>query len=268
MRARRNQSEWVAAFDIAAAEVLADREKYAEAARMLESIQPPDSRLDLRIHRNTTLAMALCRSADSSRPGAFHRPHELLNEAAKWALGVGAEARAEVELRRASCLIDERNEAAAAAAYERLATFTHENNLKRLESSALLMLSFLNLTGRHYEECIASGKKSLEVAREIQSDYLTVKGLGNVAACYSQLGDFDAALGYFKQAETLAPAKRLWEDFRILLTNAGNRYYFLHDYASAAAYYRRALDFARRRGDQVSGWTAARQSWRCGSETK
>ncbi len=253
-RARVAKSaEWVAAFNIASAEVMASHgAKYADAARMLESIRPPDSRIDLKIYRNTTLAMALCGSADPDRQGAFNLPHELLDEAARWAPSVSAEARTSVELRRASCLIAQRDETAAAAAYERLSRFTHENGLKRQESSALLMLSFLNFNGRHYEECIAFGKQSLQVAREIQSDYLTVKGLGNVALCYSQLGDFEAALGYFKQAETLAPAKRFWEDFQILLTNAGNRYYRLHDYAAAADHYRRALDFARRLEDRVS----------------
>ena len=81
------------------------------------------------------------------------------------------------------------------------------------------------------------------VARKLQSKFLLLKALGNLGLCYTELGDYDNALQYLKEGESITPDRRLREDERILLQNLGNAKYFLKDYAAAVDYYRRALTF-------------------------
>ncbi len=247
--ARRSGSAgWASAFLVLDGEALAFQGKREEAIRKLTATEAPAARPDVFARRNATLAMEICiQAANGKAPVAsdlFRRAAVLLEESERAAAQAGPEVQGDFEMRRASCLIDQNQLTGAEQALRGVLDLAQANHLRFLEGSALVTLTYVRLRSGHYEEGVGYSKESLAIAREIGSDRLLVKSLGNLGLCYSRLGDYDNALEYLKQAESLAPKRQFRDDLSTVFQNSGNLYYLLHDYDGAAAYYRRALQLA------------------------
>jgi CHAT domain-containing protein/Tfp pilus assembly protein PilF len=213
----------------------------------------PESRPDIRARRNATLASQVCRLAPNDRVGAareFSRADALLEEAARNAELAGPELQAEVELARSNCFIDKGQSDAAQESASHALDLARLHRLRFLEGSAQILLTYITCSHGSCEEGAAYSKDSLAVAREIGSDLLLIKSLGNLGWCYSNVGDYDAALEYYKQAATIAPKRQFRDDVRTLLLNTGNIYYDRKDFASAVGYYQRALKLAQESHDK------------------
>jgi CHAT domain-containing protein len=201
------------------------------------------------VRRNATLAGQICAQAarDRAGPGAdnFRHAEHLLDEADRAAAQAGPELQADAELARAVCLIREQRRDPAEAVLRRVLEFARVNHLLFQEGSALVTLTGQRYYAGHAEDGVAYSKEALEIGRRIGSDLMVVRSLNNLGLCYTTIGDYDSALEYLKQAESLAPKRHLRDDIWINYTNLGNIYFYLHDYGSAVRFYTQALGLAR-----------------------
>jgi CHAT domain-containing protein len=244
----RREADWIAAFQALDGEILGRAGKTAEAIALLGSIQPPPGRPDIRSRRNAALATEMC--AQAYRRGAagadqFRQAQLLLDDALRVSESAGAEVQAEARLRRSGCFVRERKWDLAEAELHTVVDFTRSRNLPFLQASALVTLASVRWSSGHPEDGLPYGTEALAIGRQIGADSVVLKSLGNLGLCYTTIGDYDSALEYMKQAESVAPQPYLRDDARIFFTNAGNLYYYLQDYSAAASNYTRALDLAR-----------------------
>jgi CHAT domain-containing protein len=246
---REKSVEWTSAFEVLHGEALAGLDKSEAAVAALSAIQVPGSRPDVQARRNATLAMEVCiLASDGAAENAareFSRADTLLEEAARAAEQATPEVQAEVEIRRGSCFIDKGQLAAAQDTVRHALDIARLHGLRYLEGSAQVGLAYISGRRGSFEEGAAYSRDALAIAREIGSDRLLVKSLGNLGWCYTNVGDYDAALDYLKQAGSVAPKRQFRDDVRILFLNTGNIYYELKDFTSAVDYYQRALKLAR-----------------------
>jgi len=248
--------EWLSAFQVLDGELLARGGDTEKAVLLLSTVHPPASRPDVSARRNATLANQMCAQASLKRAGPgsdlFRDAELLLEDADRAAAQAGPEFQGEVELGRAACLMREKRREPAEAALHRVLELARTNNLPFLEAGALVNLTWLRWSSGHTEDGIVYAKEALQIGRRIGSDLLVVKNLGNLGLCYTQIGDYDGALEYLKQAESLAPKRHLRDDIRILYTNLGNIYFYLRDYSAASSNYTQALSLARQLQNRTS----------------
>jgi len=251
----RGALDWAVQFQVLDGEVFGRAGRADEAIVLLSAIQPPPGRPDIRSRRNAALANEICVQAQRGGAAAgaeqFLNAHKLLDDAMQAAQG-DAELQSEALLRRAGCLYRERKRDAAETEIHRVIDLTRAHKLQFLQASALVTLVSVRLSMGHAEDGLKPGMEALAIGRAIGADSVVLKSLVNLGLCYITLGDYDRALEYMNQANSVAPQPFLRDDRRQVYTNTGNLYFYLRDYGEAAANYSRALEQARQVQNKAS----------------
>ncbi|WP_222439105.1 tetratricopeptide repeat protein [Echinicola salinicaeni] len=98
---------------------------------------------------------------------------------------------------------------------------------------------------------IANFKKAISIEEVIESDNLSASLL-NLGTAYEELGDFDEAISYLKEALSMAEANQNEQRVSYSLNNLGNVYMQLGNYPLAQEHFQKSLYTNERLGDSIS----------------
>jgi CHAT domain-containing protein/Tfp pilus assembly protein PilF len=153
----------------------------------------------------------------------------------------------ELALRRGTYFFFKGEAELTEAAYQKALHIAREQNDKYLETSALTGLGLVATQEGHYDESIDRNRAALELSRSIGAGASLANILGNMGWSYAELGDFESALTYYKQAEEASVRSSLVSARISWLTSIAYAYQGLHDDGSAEAILKQALQLARTR---------------------
>jgi CHAT domain-containing protein len=238
-------SEWHWRFDIQKAELLWRLGSDSQAIALLAP-EPPASlaSTDIPIRRKLALAAANTR--------ALHLPEadRLLAEAETLAKTDHPELLGEIALRRGTVRFSEGNMEEAEIFFQQSLQLSRERKEQFLEAAALESLGIVATRKEHYDEAIDWIRHSADLARSVGGQRLLEDALGNMGWCYRELGDFDNALAFYKQAEEASTRMGAVGDQLFWLTGIESTYYQQHDYAAARATLLQGLEMARRQDEK------------------
>ena len=140
----------------------------------------------------------------------------------------------------------------AQAAYLKTLHIAREQNDKFLESGALIGLGLVTTKTEHYDESIDWNRTALQLSQSIGARSSVLLALGNTGWSYVELGDFDNALAYYKQAEEASAESKRIGDQTYWMTSIAFVLHVQHNNAGAEAILRQALDLARAHDDKVT----------------
>jgi CHAT domain-containing protein/tetratricopeptide (TPR) repeat protein len=135
----------------------------------------------------------------------------------------------------------------AGTAYQKALHAARKQNDKFLEASALSGLGLVATKEGRYDESIDRNRAALELSRSIGAGASLANTLGNIGWGYAELGDFENALTFYKQAEEASAKSSLLSAQAYWLTSIAYILEGLHDDGSAEAILKRALALARAR---------------------
>lgn len=151
----------------------------------------------------------------------------------------------ELALRRGTYYFIKGEMELAGKAYQKALQVAREQNDKFLETSALSGLGVVATKEGHYDESIDWNRAALELSQAIGARASLANILGNMGWSYTELGDFESALTYYKQAEDESVRSGLISAQISWLTSIAYADQGLHDDASAETILKQALPLAR-----------------------
>jgi CHAT domain-containing protein len=147
---------------------------------------------------------------------------------------------------RGALQMAQRNHEDAQVTFDRALALARQFGRRDEEASALVSLAWLAVREERFDAAIEQGHAALEYSRLLDRQGLAATALGNLGYSYSELGDYENALEFYRQgAET---AERLGLDglAAYWLTGVANSSYALKDFAIAEAISKHALELARK----------------------
>jgi CHAT domain-containing protein/Flp pilus assembly protein TadD len=147
-------------------------------------------------------------------------------------------------------VFDQSKYAKAEALFRRALSAAREHHLPWHEASALTNLGLVATSQERFDEGVDWDQSALKLSQALGMRGTTSTILGNLGWGYKQLGDFENALSYYRQAEDAATRSGLLGNRVYWLTGISNVYYLQHDYVSAEAVLKQALDLARRQDEK------------------
>ena len=133
----------------------------------------------------------------------------------------------------------------AEMAYQKALHIAREQDDRFLETSALTGLGAVATKEGHYDESIDRDRSALELSQAIGARASLANILGNMGWNYTELGDYESALTYYKQAEEASVRSGLLSARISWLTSIAYAHQGLHDDGSAEAILKQALQLAR-----------------------
>jgi len=133
----------------------------------------------------------------------------------------------------------------AGTSYQKALHEARQQNDQFLETSALSGLGLVATQEGHYDESIDRNRAALELSRSIGARASLANTLGNMGWSYAELGDFESALTYYKEAEEASVKSGLVSAQISWLTSIAYAHQGLHDDGSAEAILKQALPLAR-----------------------
>jgi CHAT domain-containing protein/tetratricopeptide (TPR) repeat protein len=138
----------------------------------------------------------------------------------------------------------------AGTAYQKALHVARQRNDQFLEISALSGLGLVATREGHYDESIDWNRAALELSRSIGAGASLANTLGNMGWSYAELGDYENALTYYKQAEEASVHSRLLSAQIYWLTSIAYAHQGLHDDGSAETILKQTLPLARARDNK------------------
>jgi CHAT domain-containing protein len=133
----------------------------------------------------------------------------------------------------------------AGASYLKTLHLAREQKDRFLEVGALNGLGVVATSQEHYDESIDWNRSGLQLSQSLGARSSLVLALGNTGWSYAELGDFENALIFYKQAEqTSAESKRIGSQ-TYWLTSIAYVYHLQQNYEAAGVILEQALDLAR-----------------------
>jgi CHAT domain-containing protein len=175
----------------------------------------------------------------------FPAAHQAFAEAERMAVSLPPSLRCQLWIARGSLAIDERNYPEAEENYTRALALARQSKLLLQELNVITDLGRLEPSRGRFDKAIDTNNKALELAHSLASQGYTATILGNMAWSYSELGDFEVALDYFKQGAKVSESSGLPVLAAYWLTGIANAEIALHDYAGAEDLAEKTLKQAR-----------------------
>jgi CHAT domain-containing protein len=127
-----------------------------------------------------------------------------------------------------------------------------------LEATVMNQLAINRIRAYRYDEALTFAQGAIEQAQQSGARRVEAAALANTSICYSRLGDFERAHQFSERSTRMFEQIGDQQSFQAGLGFRGNIYMFEDDARNAVAYYRRALDIARRLKAEayVATWTA------------
>lgn len=239
-------SEWHWRFTVLKGDILARQRLMKECLELLAPDLPGYlSKSDIAVLRKLTQGYA------DGFLGKLDESDQLFTEAEKLAKENHPELLGEVTLRKGTVAFFIRGDAKTAEhLFQATLQTARQQQDPFLESNALGSLGIVATNREHYDEAIGLFEQALKLSRSLGAQLAAAKTLGNMAWCYRELGDFENALAYDKEAEAESARIGLVKDQMYWLAAISNVYYQLRDYGPAEAALEQALGLARTQEDK------------------
>ena len=233
--------EWGWRFRILKAQILVSQFEAQKALELLRGDLPPALfSTDIAVRKLVIEGFAYRTAQD------FEESKRKLTEAEKLAVSSQPMLVSEVLNGRGALEFDEKNYSTAETTFLNALTVARQQKTPRQEVAALVNLARLAIRLEHFSEGADRSQVALQLSRSLGFQSYEATTLGNLGWSYLELGDFDNALEFFKQAVDVServgiPGYELY--WLAGVSNADRR---LHDYLAAEAISRRTLERARR----------------------
>jgi tetratricopeptide (TPR) repeat protein len=105
---------------------------------------------------------------------------------------------------------------------------------------------------RDYHTAIRRFEEALAIFEELDSPFYVAIAQGELGACYLNLGETEKALQLLESTAEIFLAKGSLSNYQVSLADIGGVYLRRREFLTAISYYQRALELARKLGDQLS----------------
>jgi tetratricopeptide (TPR) repeat protein len=105
---------------------------------------------------------------------------------------------------------------------------------------------------REYVKAIARFEEALAIFESLDSPLYAAITQGELGTCYLNLGETNKALQLLESTAEIFRAKGSLSNYQVSLADIGSVYFHCGRFLTAISYYQRALELARKLGDQVS----------------
>jgi CHAT domain-containing protein/tetratricopeptide (TPR) repeat protein len=239
------QTEWHWRFRVLKAEILHRQGRDTESLALLKEPLPSSLAIsDLAVQRKLAQGVA---SAFTQRLDDAQR---FLAEAEALAKANHPDLLGDVALRKGTVYFFAGDAVSAENAYRNALQFARAVKDPFLEAAALSGLGVAATKQARYDESIDWNKRALDLSQAIGARHSFAQTLGNMGWSYIELGDFENALAFYKQAEESSVRAGLLADRVYWLTSIAYVYSALRDYSSAQAILEQALNLARSQDDK------------------
>jgi tetratricopeptide (TPR) repeat protein len=222
------KDEWGWRFRILKARILVLRKQPQEALTLLDPDVPVSlTPTEIPGLRKLTQGMAY-RSAQH-----FAQARRSFEEAESMSGQLSPSVRCELLIAEGNLAIDERAYAQAGQRYGAALALARQERLPLLELTVLTDLGWLEPSEEHFDRAIDVNRSALQLSYSMQAHGQTATILGNLAWSYSELGDFESALDFFKQGAEASRSSGLPVLTAYWLTGIANSEIALRDYAAA-----------------------------------
>ena len=222
------------------ARILVSRKQYREALALLEE-NPPANLASTEIPEQRKVFQGMAERAGQH----FAEARKAFDEAESMAAHIAPSLRCQLLIAKGGLEIDEKNFAQAEADYKKALNLAREERLSLLELNVLTDLGSLAPSQEHFDDAIDVNGTALALSYSLKAKGYTATILGNMAWSYSELGDFESALDFFKQGAKASESSGLPVLEAYWLTGIANADIALHDYASAEDLAEKTLKQAR-----------------------
>jgi tetratricopeptide (TPR) repeat protein len=123
---------------------------------------------------------------------------------------------------------------------------------RQLEGVATAGLAKNLMYCREYVKAIARFKEALAIFEELDFPFYVAITQGELGTCYMNLGETEKALELLESTAEIFLAKSSLSNYQVSLADIGSVYLRRGEFLTAISYYQRALELARKLGDQVS----------------
>jgi len=234
------KTEWHWRFQVLKAEILDLQGMERDALALLQEELPPSlATSDLAVRRVCT------QGSINASLGLLKQADRDLAEAETLAKSYHPELLGKLALTYGTLQFIKGTAPAAEAAYQKARELAREEKDPFLEAAALSGLGVATTMEGHYDESIDWNRAAVELARSVGATGSLARTLGNTGWSYVELGDYENALTFYKQAEEASAKSGLLVDRTYWLTSIAYAEQGLNDDASAEATLKQALQLAR-----------------------
>lgn len=242
-----NSVEWHWRFLILKTRILISRSSFQDALNLLgEELPASLASSDVAVRRKLMEGIAYRNRQD------FRKSEGHLEEAL--ALARSAQPKLECEVLRATgeLQVDEEKYPEADASFRRALELAGREHRQDQVAATLVNLARLSTSEEHFGEAIDLNQSALVLARSLDMQGLVATILGNTAWSYSELGDYERALAFFKEAAAVSERIGQMGYSVYWRTGVANAYLALDDMHSAEALLLETLKSARQLGDTAT----------------
>ena len=237
----RSRPEWVWRFKILKAQVLVTQSRGDEALTVLKGDLPPT------LVASDTAVRKLLFEGDAYRLlQNFQESGVRLAKAEELADSSQPALLSEVLNARGALEFDQKEYSSAEESFHRALTSARTYKLPRQELASLGNLVRVTIIRRRFGEAIDQTQSALQVARSSRMGSIEAALLGNLGWCYFQLGDFENALDFFKQAREVSDRLNITGNTFYWDANVAEAHEELHEYATARQLFQQAINNANR----------------------
>ncbi len=231
--------EWGWRFKILKAQVLVTQSRDQEALDVLRGDLPPSL-----ASSEVAVRKALFEGWAYRIKQDFPNSEKRLAQAEQLANSSQPALLSEVLNARGSLQFDRQDYSSSNTTFHRALASARHYDLARQQLAALGNLVRVSIINRQFGEAIDQSQTALQLSRSTEMRSIEAALLGNLGWCYFQLGDFENALDYFKQARDTSEQLGITGNSFYWEANAAQSYQELHDYSSAKDMLHRTLDNA------------------------
>ena len=220
--------EWAWRFRVQKAGILVSRSAYKETLDLLQPDLPAALKsTDIAFYKE--LFEGIARRSEQQ----FAAAKENFDNAEKLSRSLDPKLTAQALSAGADLEVDEKEYATAQFHYNQSLSIARQTKSATLEVGALADLARLAGSQEHYDAAVEMNLAALHLARSAHMKSFETTVLGNLGWSYSELGDFENALQFYKEGAETSKQNGLTGYSAYWFTGAANSYLALHDYASA-----------------------------------
>ncbi len=246
----RNQ-EWDWRFRLLKAQILVSQSEPEEALSLLKDSLPA-SLASSEIAVKKSMFQGIAHTYDQK----FEDASKEIAEAERLANSFQPQLLSDVLNARGSLEVAQRRNSIAEATFHQALAAARQQKKAGQEARALGNLAFVAISLEHFDQAIDRSQEALGLARSLGMRSLVATNLGNLGWAYSELGDFENSLDFFKQGEDLSEKSALTGYGAYWLTGIADAYQQERNYAAAESNLNRALEVGRRLDDKETITTA------------
>lgn len=210
------------------ARILVWRKQSREALTLLEEDVPASLTLtDIPAQRKLYQGMAYGAAQQ------FLEAEKAFNEAEAMAVNLAPSMKCRVLVAKGHLQIEQKRFALAEANYRQALILSRQEKQPLIELNVLTDLGWLAPSRERFDAAIDLNRAALDLSYSLNSQGYTATILGNLAWSYSELGDFESALNYFKHGAEISQRSGLPVLAAYWLTGIANSEIALRDYAAA-----------------------------------